>query len=133
MTSAPALRVLEQTSWIEAFCDYTRLIKSPVLFRKWAAIAAVAWALERKVWVRTMGTPFYPNLYTILVGPPGVGKTNILNKVEALWTGLKSHHLAPTSVTKSSFVDHLNEATRIVITPNYKDKPSVSFNALNVI
>ena len=54
-------------SWIDTYIDYTEIVPSPPLLRKWVAISFVAAAVERKVWVRTMGSALYPNLYTILV------------------------------------------------------------------
>ena len=71
-------------SWIEAFLEYTEILPSPPLLRKWAAISYVAAAMERKMWVRTMGADLYPNLYTFLVGPPGVGKGVALHAGEHL-------------------------------------------------
>ena len=74
-------------SWIESFLEYTEILPSPPLLRRWAAISYVAAALERKVWVRTMGSDLYPNLYTFLVGPPGVGKGVAIAAGERLkWT-----------------------------------------------
>jgi hypothetical protein len=61
--------------FIDQYVKETEELSSPEIFRRWAAIAAVAGALERKVWTRSRNMDLYPNLYTILVGPPGVGKT----------------------------------------------------------
>ena len=36
-------------SWIEGYLDYTKEIKSPLIFKKWAAISCISAALERKV------------------------------------------------------------------------------------
>jgi len=47
----------------------------PTLFRKWAAISAIAAALQRKVRVELgLSLTFYPNLYIVLVGPSATGK-----------------------------------------------------------
>lgn len=117
------------TSWIDAFYSYTEHLTSPPLFRKWAAIAAVAGALERKVWVRTMGSNLYPNLYTVLVGPPGVGKTEVTWRVRDLWSSLEEHHIAASSVTSASLIDDLRDANRRLIMP--ERVPSiVQFNSL---
>lgn len=110
---ALALRKLE--SWIDTFVDSTVETGSPPIYRRWAAISAVAGALERKVWVTTRGTPLYPNLYILLVGPPGVGKSIILAKNHQLWAFLKEHYKASSSLTRASFIDTLNEASRKII------------------
>lgn len=119
--------------WIDGFMAYTENTTSPLLYRKWAAISCVAGALERKVWVRTMGSETFPNLYVILVGPPGVGKSEVTWRVNDFWNGLEHHHVAPTSVTKASLIDTLNDADRRIIVPPRltKQKGAVdNFNSL---
>jgi energy-coupling factor transporter ATP-binding protein EcfA2 len=95
------------------------------------AIAAIAGALERKVWVQTLGSKLYPNLYTVLVGPPGVGKTTVLSEVARLWRELTDHFVAPSSVTKASLVDCLEDAKRRILRPGLVP-PFVEFNSLLV-
>lgn len=98
--------------WITAFEEYADDLPSPRIYLKWAAIACIAGALERKVHVRSLKQELYPNLYTVLVGPPGVGKTVITSQVENLWRGLKDHKVAPTSLTKAALIDSLDDAKR---------------------
>jgi len=118
-------------SWTEAFFNYTEQLPSPSLFRKWAAISIVAGALERRVWVRSYASNLYPNLYTILVGPPGVGKTVLTSQIFALWSELEDHHLASSSVTKAAMIDDLHEAERRLIRP--QETPSIiTYNSLKV-
>lgn len=123
------------TSWVDSFFEYTDVLPSPPLFRKWAAISIIAGALERKIWVRTLGSNLYPNLYVILVGPPGVGKTVLTSQIWNLWNTLaegdSGHKLASSSVTKASLIDDLREATRKIIRPS-EDPPVVTFNSLKI-
>jgi hypothetical protein len=119
-------------NWIDAFMDYTQNLPSPELFRKWCAISAVAGALERKVWVYSMGSNLYPTLYVILVAPPGVGKTVVTSEVDSLWKELPDQYTASTSVSKASLIDDLRDAERTIVRP--KETPStVSFNSIKVL
>lgn len=118
-----------RADWIDAFMAHTENISSPPLFRKWAAIATIAGALERKVWVRSLGSSLYPNIYTVLVAPPGVGKTEVTWRVRKLWESLEDHHIASTSVTKASLIDELAEANRRWVDPT-ADNPVTHFNSL---
>lgn len=118
-----------RNDWIESFLEHTNGISSPPLFRKWAAIGAIAGALERKVWVRTLGSRLYPNMYVVLVAPPGVGKTEVTWRVRKLWEGLEDHHIASTSVTKASMIDELAEANRRWVDPKATN-PVTHFNSL---
>lgn len=99
------------------------------MFRKWAGISTIAGALERKVWVHTLGSNLYPNLYTILVGPPGVGKTVVTSFAQDLWAELPDHHLAPSAVSRASLMDSLREAERKIVIPQ-NIPPVVVFNSL---
>lgn len=96
--------------WIESFMAYTEGQPTPPRFRRWAAIGAVAAALERRVWTVTMGRPTYPNLYVLLVGPPTAGKTVAIDIVYDFWRETKALHLAPKGMTTAALVDSLKEA-----------------------
>jgi hypothetical protein len=117
--------------WITDFIAATDHITSPALFRKWAGINAISGALERKVWFRTAGSVGYPNLYVVLVGPPGVGKTEIVYRVREQWAAVKTLHIASASVSKASLIDELNKATRHINRP--QEVPAVNtYNSLLV-
>ena len=61
--------------WIDSFMELTDNSEPPLLFRKWAAISAIAAALQRKVRMELgLSLTFYPNLYIVLVGPSATGK-----------------------------------------------------------
>lgn len=118
-----------RADWIEGFLSHTDNISSPRLFRKWGAIATIAGALERKVWVRSLGSRLFPNMYTVLVAPPGVGKTEITWRIRKLWESLEDHHIASTSVTKASLIDELADANRRWVDAKAAD-PVTHFNSL---
>lgn len=87
---------------------------SPFLFRKWAAITAVGAVLERRVWNITAKAANFANLFVILIGRPGVGKSKAINAVRDLIRATKVEsvydtacHLAPVDVTKASLYDYL--------------------------
>lgn len=96
--------------------EYTDGIPSPPNFRLWSAISAVSGALERRVWVETARRPLYANLFCLLVAPPGVGKTNAIDNVKALWRQSKKFKICPSSVTKASLIDNLEKATSCRLT-----------------
>lgn len=119
-------------NWIEGFYEYTAFLASPDLFRKWCGISAIAGALERKVWVHTQGSDLYPNLYTILVAPPGVGKSILTKRVEALWQSLDGHHVASSNITKAALIDELHESVRSIVRPK-EVPPTVNFNSIKIL
>lgn len=99
--------------FVETFLDWTEYAPSPRIFRQWAAIACVAGALERRVWIKAIQRPTYPNLYTLLVASPGIGKS-VIDDAEFLWKKVKKFKIAPDSVTSASMIDSLKEAKRTV-------------------
>lgn len=123
-------------NFIDGFMQYTQGRGSPALYRKWTAIFLVSAVLERKAWLTTVKGRWFPNQYILLVGPAGVGKSLCTTLANNLIDEIRSEqdqlHLAPTSVTKASLIDRLNDAERRIIRP--LETPSViSFNSLIII
>src|SRR5215471_9865756 len=118
-------------SWIEGYLEYTNILPSPPLLRKWAAISFVAAAMERKIWVRTMGSDLYPGLFVILVGPPGIGKGEAMKAGSAIIRGISDLHIGPSDMTGASLIDALNESARRIIVIG--DPPYVEFNSLTIL
>jgi hypothetical protein len=129
MTSVSGARGLPQ--WIESFVQWTDGTQSPLIFRTWAAAITIAGALERKVWLRAGKRIMYPNLYALLVGPPGVGKTDALRGTLDMWRSVPELHVAPSSVSRASLIDSLVEAERSILRPTELN-PYVKFNSLSV-
>jgi len=100
--------------------------------RKWAAIYSVGAALERRVWVRTKNSITYPNLYVVLVAPPGVGKSAAIEAAEPFLTNLEDHHFGASSLTKAAMIDELKDAVRRFVRPT-ENPPVVQFNSLALL
>lgn len=115
--------------WISSFIEYTDDLPSPPILRLWSGITAIAGALERRVWVNTAGKSLFPNLYTLLVAPPAVGKTNAIEPTEQLWMDTKKLHVSPNSLTSASLVDALAKASRRVI---LNESTMVDYHSLQI-
>lgn len=103
---------------MDSFVALTDERPSPEIFRKWAAITTLSGALEKRVWTLTKAGPQYANLYTMLVAPPGIGKSQAINPAEGLLKATKKFQIAPNSVTAASYIDALQRAHRTVLKPN---------------
>jgi hypothetical protein len=108
-------------SWIEEFVKYTSHIESPEIFRRWTAITTIAAVLEQKVWGWT-NDYVWPNMYTFLVGHPGVGKSRTIKAARKICetlagTSAQEFHIAPTDMTGSALIDELKAAERIIPDP----------------
>lgn len=60
-----------QLDWIEGFEAYTQNSESPRSFHLWAAVSAIAAALQRRCNLQWGYNLVFPNMYIILVGPSG--------------------------------------------------------------
>ena len=63
------------SDWIEACVEAQSDTEIPEEFKRWAATSAVAGALGRRVWYDFGPFKVYPNMFVVLVGPPGGGKS----------------------------------------------------------
>lgn len=95
------------SDFISMFMEYTQGIPSPAIFRKWAAVAAVGGALERRCYTRASSSKLYPNSMILLIANPGVGKSMAINEVHDLWSAAGMFNVAATSLTRAAFVDQL--------------------------
>lgn len=111
-TNGHAVRKLK--SWIDSFVESTENLDSPGIFRRWAAITALAAVLEQKVWLMT-SSPIFPNLYVILTGHPGTGKTRSIRRAREYLHELPEFLFAPKSFTFPSLIDTLVKSKRMLI------------------
>lgn len=72
--------------------------------------------LEQKVWLTTSDQVF-PNLYTILVSPPGIGKTRTIMSGRKYLAELHDFTFAPISTTAPSLVDFLLRSSKKHVLP----------------
>lgn len=109
---------------IDLFMDLTSGTRSPEIFRLWSAISLISGALERRVWIANGDSITFPNLYILLVAPPGVGKW-VVELVRDLWSEAmkpgqitNAFHVSSDSVTFASIVDELEEARTTFLSPS---------------
>src|SRR5215471_8580274 len=108
-----------RSNWIDAFLEYTRVRRTPDLFRLWAAIVGVGGALERRVYLDNDSGRICPNLYVLLVAPPGVGKSQAIDPIRTLWRATAEQesmsqgsiplHVSSEDVTRAGFMEELYE------------------------
>ena len=66
---------------LQAWQHWQENCESPDNYINFGFYSLVAAACERRVWLTTSRGPVYPNLYTVLVGPAGVGKGQVIKPV----------------------------------------------------
>lgn len=78
----------------------------------------VAGALERRVWTKIGPEILYPNLWILLVGPPGVGKGQSIFPIEKLLWATQNIGMAPDNVNHASLFDAMLAHKRVALVNN---------------
>lgn len=101
------------SNWLKAYVHHTRHSESPDAFHFWTAVATVAGALERKVWIDELHFQWTPNFYIILVGPPGVAaKSTSIRAGLSLLEKVPGVLLGPSSTTWQALAEALKNAEK---------------------
>lgn len=120
---------MARTNFLQLFMEFTENRPSPTIYRQWAAISLIAAIVEQKVYIETFRR-LYPNLYILLIGPPGVGKSVMTSIVSQLFLAAQPRgKVSQPSTTRATLIEELGEAKRII--PNPSSKP-LDYNALYV-
>lgn len=64
----------------------------------------ISTVMRRRTFIHYTGRALYPNLFALLVGPPGIGKTIAIKIGKELIQKLPAVKLAPNMVTKEKFI-----------------------------
>ncbi len=63
-----------KNGWLKDYLYYTAGHEAPEDFHTWVGLTIIGAVIRRKAWFDNVFYNLYPNLYTILVAPPGIGK-----------------------------------------------------------
>ncbi len=115
--------------WLNRFTKYAMLRKPPLIFAKWAAVSALSSIVQRRQWFTFKGENSYLHLYTILAGPPGVGKGLAMKPMIELLKEIPDQHIAPDTATAQGLADELSDSYVAVVTNDHK----IETHALTVL
>ena len=96
-------------NWIDEFVADTPATESPILFRKWCAIATLSGLAQRRIWCDIGKGALFPNQFILLVSPPGVGKSVVLKMVEQVWALNKSIFIGDETTTIPGLLDYMQD------------------------
>ena len=100
----------ELHDWLTGFINYTQHGEAPPKVYFWVGVAAIAGALRRRVWIDQRTFKWYPNLYTVLVAPPGVvGKTTTSDLGFELLQRVPGINFGPDVATWQALFDALRD------------------------
>lgn len=96
------------TNWLKAYQEYTAESEAPETYHLWTGLSVIASALRRNVWLNQGLYMLYPNLFVVLVAPPGkVGKSTVLRMGKILLKQLEEVEFGPDSTTREDLIRRL--------------------------
>jgi hypothetical protein len=96
------MRLLD--NWLLSYLELVADTEPPSRFHLWTAITIIGAMLGRKCEVKLGPETFFPNLYTILVGPPGVRKGTAIKYGQSILKEIQKGTSAPDVVTKEQLI-----------------------------
>mgnify|MGYP000282816494 CR=1 FL=1 len=84
-----------QSQFLLDYLQYTENTEPPKIFHIWAALSGIAACLGRRCWIETGMGKMYPNMYILLIGPPGTRKSTAMNNIKKLIAKNTAVRLAP--------------------------------------
>lgn len=110
------LHRLMKKGWLQEYLEYTIGNEAPEEFHLWVALTVLGSAIKRKVMMDHKFYKIYPNLYTILISPPGVcrkttsadiGRSILAEAVPDLT--IFSEKITPEALAKALSRSHISE------------------------
>jgi hypothetical protein len=102
------MRQLE--NWIHSYLKMVGETEPPQRFHLWTAITIIGAMMGRKCTVQLGPEMFFPNLYTILIGPPGVRKGTAVKYGVGIMNQVQGATMAPDAVTKEQLCKEMESA-----------------------
>lgn len=98
-------------SWLEAYLAYTAESQSPEEYHLWTAISVIAGAIRRKAFFNMGYFLLYPNMYIVLVGPPGrCKKSTAMRMGKTLLEPVPGIEFTSDSTTRERLIQDLSQA-----------------------
>ena len=90
---------------ISGFIKYLEPVTAPAPFKRFAAVALLAGALERRVWTWARGFKLHPNLFMLMIAPPGIGKSTVIDHVGHIWGAMGTLNVISNTATTAAFIE----------------------------
>jgi len=100
-------RILDD--WLDSYLILTNNSEPSTMFRLWSGISVISGVLQRKCRLDWGELVFYPNLYTVLVGPPAARKGTAMNQAFPFLENLNIK-IAAESITREALIQELKNS-----------------------
>ncbi len=95
-------------NWLKGYQQYTIESESPDHYHLWTGLSIIASAVRRNIWLDQGTHILYPNMYVILIGPPGrVRKSTSIRMGQNLLIDIEGIHFGADSLTREELIKTL--------------------------
>jgi hypothetical protein len=99
---------------LQYYAEYTKESESPDSYHLWTGLSTLASAVRRNVWLNQGTYLLYPNLYVVLIGPPGrVRKSTSIRLGRRLLYDVDGIHFGADSVTREDLIATLAKISQL--------------------
>lgn len=114
-------------SFLSDYRTYSSGNEAPATFHLFASLSALASIISRRVWIDMGYYTLHPNLYIVLVGPPGIKKSTAISIAKGLLYTLRTVPFAGECTSKEKLVLDMvaQERTLEGIPDCYREKQGV--------
>ncbi|HYE38164.1 DUF3987 domain-containing protein [Methylocaldum sp.] len=103
-------------NWLKAFIEYASFGEAPLKMLFWTGVSTVCGALRRRVWLDMKYFQWVPNMYIVMVAPPGiVSKSTTANVGMNLLRRVDGIVFGPDVVTWQALVESMAKSTELVL------------------
>lgn len=101
------------SDWLGAFLDYTQQLNCPTEFLQWVGLSTLAGAAQRKIFMDNPAFFAYTNMYVLLVGPPGSGKTTAIRAGRKLLKKIPTINMSPEAPSVVGIMQEFDDIKKI--------------------
>ena len=96
-------------SFLRNYLEWTAGTEAPENYHFWSGLAALSAIVSRRVWLDMGLFQIYPNLYIVLLGPPGNGKTTCMRVAKNIVRDIGDIPFSAEAQTKESVVRYMRD------------------------
>jgi energy-coupling factor transporter ATP-binding protein EcfA2 len=96
-------------SFLSDYMHWTEGTEAPENYHFWSGLSALSAIVSRRVWLDMGLFQIYPNLYTVLLGPAGNGKTTCMRVAKNIVRDIGDIPFSAEAQTKESVVRYMRD------------------------
>lgn len=97
------------SDWLREFLDITSPLESPFEYFQWSGLSTIAAVAQRKIYMESQAFFAFPNMYIVLVGPPGSKKSTAIRAGRKLLAKVPGINLSSDAPSVAGLMQEFTE------------------------